>query len=456
MVRLRHWLRTREARRLLAMLGVALLLRLALAPWFSFFGDSPAYIYWGSSLHAHFFDLYSALSSNPNLRFSPQYPPLAMYVFGGCVALYHALAAVFGLPAATYLHPSQALLAVMKLPAIACDLGVSALIYWLARQRLAAKWALIAAASYAFAPAVVVDGAMWGQTDGVTMLPLLLALVCAQRRRGGWAGIALALAALFKPTALLFAPLLLVYLWRWAGPKEVARGVGAAVATGVIVCLPYLMPPHFDLLTYPHVLATSLSYYPVASPSAFNLWFALLIPGHPARAPYLGPLSPAVIGYALFAGFLALALVHIWRSPSPARFYCCAGFVALASFDVTALQLERYLFPAIGLFLLAALYDRRAVKLYVLVSAACFINMWARVIVFNSLLIHAGWPLNSLDWALAARPWYGSLALLMSLVDVAALLVLTRRLIVDLAPRPPHLQGEGEVETRAVELAAQS
>ena len=245
-------------------------------------------------LHAHFFDLYSALSSNPNLRFSPQYPPLAMYVFGGCVALYHALAAVFALPAASYLHPSQALLAVMKLPAIACDLGVSGLIYWRARQRLAAKWALIAAASYAFAPAVVVDGAMWGQTDGVTMLPLLLALVCAQRRRGVWAGIALALAALFKPTALLFAPLLLVYLWRWAGPKEVARSFGAAVATGVVVCLPYLAPPHFDLLTYPHVLATSLSYYPVASPSAFNLWFALLIPGHPARTPYLGPLSPAV------------------------------------------------------------------------------------------------------------------------------------------------------------------
>ncbi|MGH2485661.1 MAG: hypothetical protein ACRDHE_06590 [Ktedonobacterales bacterium] len=141
---------------------MVLLLRLTLAPWFSFFGDAPAYIYWGSSLHAHFFDFYSALSSNANLRFSPRYPPLAMYIFGGCVALYHALAALFGLPAASYPHPSQALLAVMKLPSIACDLGVSALIYWLARQRLGAKWALIAAGSYAFAPAVVVDGAMWG------------------------------------------------------------------------------------------------------------------------------------------------------------------------------------------------------------------------------------------------------------------------------------------------------
>ncbi|MGH2485663.1 MAG: hypothetical protein ACRDHE_06600 [Ktedonobacterales bacterium] len=109
------------------------------------------------------------------------------------------------------------------------------------------------------------------------------------------------------------------------------------MATGPVVCLPFLAPPHCDLLTYPHELATSLTYYPLASPSAFNLWFALLIPGHPARAPYIGPLSPYLIGYALLA-----------------------GFVALASFDVTALQRERYLFPAIGLFLLAALYDRRA------------------------------------------------------------------------------------------------
>ncbi|MGH2485660.1 MAG: hypothetical protein ACRDHE_06585 [Ktedonobacterales bacterium] len=38
MARLRVWLRTREARRLLAMLGVAPLLRLTLAPWFSFYG----------------------------------------------------------------------------------------------------------------------------------------------------------------------------------------------------------------------------------------------------------------------------------------------------------------------------------------------------------------------------------------------------------------------------------
>ncbi|MGH2485662.1 MAG: hypothetical protein ACRDHE_06595 [Ktedonobacterales bacterium] len=52
----------------------------------------------------------------------------------------------------------------------------------------------------------------------MTMLPLLLALVFAQRRRGVWAGIALPLAALFKPTVLIFAPLMLVSLWRWAGP----------------------------------------------------------------------------------------------------------------------------------------------------------------------------------------------------------------------------------------------
>ena len=437
---LRGWLRTREARRLLTLLALALLIRLALAPWFSFFGDQPAYIYWGSSLRAHFFDLYSALSRNPNLRLSPQYPPFAMYIFGGSVAFYHGLAAVFGLPAVSYAHPSRELVTVMKLPAIACDLGVTATIYLLARKRLGQKWALIAAASYAFSPAALIDGAMWGQTDGVVMLPLLLALICAQRGRAVWAGCLLALAVLFKPQSAVFAPLLLVYLWRWSGRSEALRAVAAAGATGLALCLPYLLPPHFDLLVYPRVLARSLNYYPAASPSAFNLWVVLLIPNRLAQSPYLGPLSPYLIGYALFGCCLALALFQVWRDASPARFYFCAGFLALAFFDVTTLQLERYLFPTLALFLMASLYDRRGVKPYIFCSVVCFLNMWARILIYNSMRLRLG-PLDSAAWGDLVRPWYGTLALSVSLLDVGMLLWLARRLLLWNDEKPRAIAG---------------
>lgn len=414
--------RLREHRGLLVVLLAALLLRLALAPWFSFFGDQNAYIYWGSGLHAHFFDLYSALAQTHNPRLAPQYPPPAMYLFGVCAGFYHLLASHLGLAPLSYTSPSRALIAVMKLPAILCDLATVALLYLLGRRTVPAGWALAAAVSYAFAPAVVLDSAMWGQTDAVMLLPLLLALVCATQGQAGRAGVLFALCVLFKPQAVIFAPLLLVYLWRWKGWAQARRAVIASALTGFALCAPYLLPPHPQLLVFSQHVFASAGFSLVASPTAFNIWVALLIPNHAYQGAILGPFSPYLIGLVLFSGCLALALWAIWRDGAAGRLYECAGFVALAFFAVMTLQLERYLFAAPALFLVAALYRRRhALIAYLVSSVTLFLNMLSRVMAYDALRLRIG-PLDSAHWVTAFHSWNGLFALVVALVNVALLL----------------------------------
>ncbi|HKV86040.1 MAG TPA: glycosyltransferase 87 family protein [Ktedonobacterales bacterium] len=408
---LRRWWQTREARLFGALLLLALLARIPLTPWFSFYGDQNAYIYWGSALHTHFFDLYSALARTPNPRLAPQYPPPAMYLFGACTTFYQALASIFALPALSYTHPSHVLIAVMKLPSIACDLGTISVIYALARRAAPTRWALIAAASYAFAPAVLLDGAIWGQTDAIMLLPLLLALVCTLRRKGIAAGALLALAMLIKPQPVIFAPLLLLHLWRWAGWRQAAKAVAAMAATALLLCSPYLLPPHPEMAIFVQHMLASTDFSLAASPTAFNLWVALLIPNRYYLAPYLGPLSVNTLGDALFICCMLLALAAVWRDGSPARLYRCAGFVALAFFGVMTLQLERYLFPAPALFLLAAVYQRQAIGAYIVCSVTLALNILARIIG----------GVDSAHWATSLHSGYSALSFTVSLVNIGLL-----------------------------------
>lgn len=80
------------------------------------------------------------------------------------------------------------------------------------------------------------------------------------------------------------------------------------------------------------------------------------------------------MGDALFLLVILIALVGVWRDPRPVRMWAGAAIIALAFFTVMTLQFERYLFPALGLFFLAALYDRRYWLLYFAVSITFMAN----------------------------------------------------------------------------------
>jgi dolichyl-phosphate-mannose-protein mannosyltransferase len=217
-----RWARTREGVRFLALLAAALLLRLVIAPLVIITGDIAAYGRWGDLALHHFFEVYSVGASNPDWVYWPGYEPLAFYVFGLLEGVYFGAAHLIGLYPSHDVssHPLRLLL---KLPAICADLGIVCFIYVLARRVMTPTRALLASATYAFTPGILIVTLLWGQTDGFVLLMIALGLYFAYRRQGIWAGIMLALAIGFKPQPAIFVPLGLVYLYRWAGLRRVSR-----------------------------------------------------------------------------------------------------------------------------------------------------------------------------------------------------------------------------------------
>ena len=76
------------------------------------------------------------------------------------------------------------------------------------------------------------------------VLPLLglfvFAALATQVAREHLPSASLALAVLIKPQPVVFAPLFLLYLWRWAGREQFVRFTMAGLVTTLAVALPVL------------------------------------------------------------------------------------------------------------------------------------------------------------------------------------------------------------------------
>lgn len=411
-----------------AALGVGLLVRLILAPYRGFFSDFQLYLTWANTFIHHPFDFYSVSISN--------YPPLTIYLFAITTGIYTLFAHVFHLPEGQALLqlPDQysPIWAFLKLPILAADLGAGAMIYVLARAVLVPKWAAAAALGYLLAPTVLLDGAVWGQTDGMPVFFLLAALVSLFAGRYGWAGVMIALAVLIKPQPLIFAPILLLYIWRWRGQQAALRTAVAGVVAAVVTCAPFLLPhfipphpAHLQMFIWYYNTLSAYAGFPLASANAFNLWYLINL-NLTYQQHVLGPLTPTVLGALLYAPFFLLALVAVWRDRRPATLYIALSLAAVGFFDLTALQHERYMYPALAFLLLAAVFQRTHLAWALLGNVLTFVN-FAFVILEYGIRFGGGAgvsgliPLSnfvSLHPEIATGACWGDLLLMAALVGV--------------------------------------
>ena len=115
---------------------------------------------------------------------------------------------------------------------ILCDVGLTALVWHIARTRLDEKRAMLIAALTAFCPAFLYDTAVWKQVDSVPALCLVGVFWLLSNKKYLPAALLYGLALALKPQALLFGPVLAVCfaLPLFTGPAaERGRTVGRAV-----------------------------------------------------------------------------------------------------------------------------------------------------------------------------------------------------------------------------------
>jgi hypothetical protein len=273
---------------------------------------------------------------------SINYPPIPLYLLGGAALLdTHLLRG-----------GDTALIALIKLPGMLCDVATAALLAWAVRRR-GRRISLGVCALYLFNPGVWYVSALWGQFEAVYTLPLVAGVVALERGRLVPAWVAAALALATKPQSLALVPVLVGGSLARRGLRGLATGAGAALLVAVGLALPWLWAGNLldAASAYTNVRAS-----PWLDVSGYNLWY-LLYGGQVRGVPYSAqlpgvPVSDQVAGLALFAELAGATLVITWRRPG--RDALAAAVLSLAMYVLLAQVRERYLFPVPALLLLAA------------------------------------------------------------------------------------------------------
>jgi len=340
---------------LAVLLLVLLALKMWAAPYFGFDTDLGTYKAWAVRLAERGpADFYA-----PN--YFCDYPPGYLYVLW-------LLGSVFqGMKISTASGLSTLLI---KLPSLFADLLSTGLLYVLLRPRVGARLTWIVVLAYALNPAVIFNSAIWGQTDAFFTLVLLLGVLLLLQRRIAFGWALVMVAALTKPQALVFLPLLASWQGNWDRPERPIIAAATGLAVAAILVLPFLEPlalvAHFN---------KGAAYYAETSVNAFNLM--AILGGFRQSDAGLLLFMPykhwALLLVLLFFAYLAYLVSR--RRDAEMYLYLCF-LLPFGFFMLSTRMHERYLFPC--LLFLALLLPRRP-RLWLLfagLTVTYYLNLW--------------------------------------------------------------------------------
>ena len=305
----------------------------------------------------------------------PNYPPFILILYWLAGSLYQFAIS----PPFDPLLPDFDV--VVRFPAIAADLAACVIVAVVARKAgVRERWPWVAMA-YALHPAAVFDTAVWGQTDSVYALWMLLALAALSlghwRAVGAWTACAL----LTKPQAAAMFPVLLMVLVRNL-PRSAAFFSGAILAA-IAILAPFLAGGALDavLAVYQRTVG---GYYNGVSIGAHNFWAIF----HRTARLSDDELALNLISFRN-AGLLLLTvatLLILWRLRTSLLFprtqrqrllgVLLAGALTTSAMFIFATEMhERYQFAYVLLALPVAAVSRVGAFLYAATSCLIFLNL---------------------------------------------------------------------------------
>ena len=336
---------------------------------------------------------------------------------------------------------SAAATLVIKTLPIVCDLAGALVLWRFAQKRVKPGTAVFLAAVYALNPAVLVNGAAWGQVDSVLALMIMLVTLLALNQNWRAAMPLFIAAALIKPQALLFAPVGLAWLvlcllhaseGRKKQWKEAGMGALLALAVALAIVLPFslrqdslfgwLIELYRDTLSsYPYATLNTASLYYLAGANWHGLeetvpgWLTLtacmlftcmggcllwkrkdkkakltallcLLMSAAQLAFFLAGASYAVFGYGMMAFAFAFAVIILCFDNRAGSLPFAMALALMGVYVLGVKVHERYLFCALLLLLVsyALCQDRRVLALCVGFSLTTFLN--TAIVLNNSIL----------------------------------------------------------------------
>ena len=335
----------------------------------------------------------------------------------------------------------------IKLPAILADVAIAWLIHSFVQElggsRRAAR---IGAVLFLVNPVTWFDSAIWGQVDSVGVVFLLLGLRDLWRRRPERASFFAVVAAIVKPQLGILVPIIAIVLLRrhvydwlrpaagmaaadpsmevppgpsgdpWfdrlgAGPIRLLSSAGVALATAILLCLPFGL----SLSGLLQLVAKAAGGYPFVTVNAYNPWALFSHDGNGLAengqwlrdaagaqagqvATLIGGIPAVYVGTALLLAGIAAVCVVVARwsgrstltleedgTGAPLRIVTderrllvvALAVMAIVFFVLPTRVHERYLYPAFALGAILAASSARWRIAYVALALASFANLYA-------------------------------------------------------------------------------
>lgn len=257
----------------------------------------------------------------------------------------------------------------VKLPAIAADIaGAVILKNYLPKENSAAAVLLL------FNPTAILNSSVWGQTDSVFVLFLVISIIALTKKNPLRAYIGFAAAVIIKPQSCMYAPLYIYFLAEGIKSKNAKthfKAIGISFAAVIVLILP------FGVKNVISQYIATLSSYPYATVNAFNIWASLGL--------NWCKLSPTVTAAGIFfTASTATAAFYMLRGNDNTKYFRTALFICMSVFMLSVKMHERYLYPAMIFAVFCMGRNPKKYVLYLLITASHFFNTAYILFVYES------------------------------------------------------------------------
>lgn len=326
---------------------------------------------------------YETQSSNVFANLTPNYPPLAIFIFVLMRLLNPVIHNIYWwlnlyipiIPSNLifFLEKTVFLAALMKIPAILTDLGIAYFVYLFAKKLIpnSRRLHIISACMILFNPVFIYNSALWGQIDSIPIFLFLVSIYfLIYKQRHIVSTIFLTLAFLIKPTVLIFLPVYIFIFVKKNGLKKSIIDLFIAIIIFVAFFIPFTTKNIFvfTIDTYLNKILAAQS-LPYATNGAFNFWTLATQAKSVVDTPY------RLIGYSIVGVINIFIIWCLSKSKKITEDFFMALFLSgLGAFLFLTKMHERYSLLPLVFILIYTLKNKKFTKWYVVLSVTSFIN----------------------------------------------------------------------------------
>ncbi|MEJ9115547.1 hypothetical protein LAV76_22515 [Bacillus paramobilis] len=234
---------------------------------------------------------------------------------------------------------------------------------------------------FAFSPAVIVDGTIWGQVDMLHSI-LMVSSILLLMSKPTWSGAIYAIALLAKFQSIVIAPVFAMYflkiIWEQKEGKQLTKFVMG-------FCIPLLIfglyfATHGTFITMlKQAYLNAVGTFPTVTVFAMNIWYYAIgtDPNTVDTIQILPHITLKTVGLILLSIAAALTCLYVFfhRHMNTAVLLKAATFISFAFFMLPTQMHERYAFPALVFVIFLLLYEMKWTGIALGLTLTIFLNI---------------------------------------------------------------------------------